>query len=424
MARKARDELKVGKGQKRKKQEKKRKRSEKDDSVLENTIVPSSDSEIEELLSARKKRTKAKTRARENKKEAKKKKESKRIRESTDSETSEDEKEAMERRRQEKKERKKRRKRESSSTSSSDSSEEEIDKFERLASIWRLDQRPEWMRKRSIVNSMPWKEIMDVRREHKEECRMNGMGDALFAADAALPTTSYKRASDNRAGKLHPASLLRLPIVEPEEYWRKLPTKREPVFRNLPLSHSNGNVVVNELTVVRMHDRTTPVTLKMLLDTNFAKRPAKDNNLIDGDWEGPTKLRGAQTALASYTAVLRNLWPQDGTPETLLQILVKYDWGGANRTDAGRAAMVEQLFNRVMIENARRAVSKKAPADYRRVKELWEEVVDCQPKATGNLEKQKGNEDNGGYNRIGRFEKNRRPTGIYHDIREKGRGRN
>jgi len=59
---------------------------------------------------------------------------------------------------------------------------------------------------------------------------------------------------------------------------------------------------------------------------------------------------------------------------------VKGDWGGASRSDAVRASMVEQLYNRTMIENAQRAVNRKAPADFRRIKELWEEVVDNQPK--------------------------------------------
>jgi len=139
----------------------------------------------------------------------------------------------------------------------------------------------------------------------------------MFAADAVLPTKKFRKGKDNRADRIHPASLLRLPVVEPKEYWALMPIRREPIFRNIQLQHCNGNVVVNELTIVRMHDRTTPVTLKMLLDTNFAKRPAKEAAAIDGDWEAPVKLRAAQTALASYTAVLRSLWPQDHTPDTL-----------------------------------------------------------------------------------------------------------
>ncbi len=141
-------------------------------------------------------------------------------------------------------------------------------------------------------------------------------------------------------------------MVEPASFWRLVPLRREPVYRDVPLRHCNGNVVVNELTVVRMHDRSTPITLKMLMDSNFAKRPGKEAAALDSEWEAPTKLRAAQAAFFSYQAVLRALWPMDATPETLGQLLVKADWGGVHRTDAARAALVETLFNRVMIENA------------------------------------------------------------------------
>ena len=180
--------------------------------------------------------------------------------------------------------------------------------------------------------------------------------------------------------RIHPASLLRLPVGEPEDYWKLVPLRREPVFRDVPLRHCNGNVVINELAIVRMHDRSTPVTLKMLVDTNFAKRPGKEAMALDSDWEAPTKLRAAQAAFFSYQAVLRALWPMDPTPETLGQILVKADWGGQHRTDAARANLVELLFNRVMIENASRAVKKTTPADYRRIKEIWDDLLELQPK--------------------------------------------
>lgn len=155
------------------------------------------------------------------------------------------------------------------------------------------------------------------------------------------------------------------------------------MFRDIPLRHCNGNVVVNELAVVRLHDRSTPVTLKMFVDSNYAKRPGRE--ALDSEWEAPTKLRAAQAALFSFQAVLRALWPLDTTPETIGHILVKADWGGAQRSDAARAALVEQLFNRVMVENANLAVRRLAPADYRRVKEIWEDILELQPKAAAHL---------------------------------------
>ncbi len=222
---------------------------------------------------------------------------------------------------------------------------------------------------------------MDVRREHKAQCKESGMGDAMFAADVQLPSKKFAEQKDNRSDRIHAASLLRLPVVEPDDFWRKVPTRREPVFRGIPLEHCIGNLVVNEIAIARLHDRCTPVTLKMFVDANFAKRPGKETEAVDGDWEAPVKLKAAQSAFFSYCAVLRALWPMDYTPEALGQLLVRTDWGGVHRTDAARAGLVELLFNRVMLENARRAVKKKSPVGFKRIKELWEELTEnWQPK--------------------------------------------
>lgn len=270
----------------------------------------------------------------------------------------------------EKASRKKKNKRKAQSSSSSNSSDTDsdecFDNFTKLAGIWKYEARPRFMQKRSVVNAMEWKEIMDTKREYREECRQNGMGESAFAADAGIRTTKFPAAKDNRKDKLHPASLLRMPITDPAEYWRKIPVKREPVYRNIPLRHCNGNVVINELAIVRMHDRSATLTLRMFMDANFAKRPGKETGAMDLDWEAPTKLRAAQSAIYSYQAVLRALWPMDTTPEAIGQLLVKMDWGGSHRQDAARATLVEQFFNRAMMENAQLAVNRSAPADYRK----------------------------------------------------------
>lgn len=121
----------------------------------------------------------------------------------------------------------------------------------------------------------------------------------------------------------------------------------------------------------------------MLHGANFAKRPTKEAAALDGDWDAPRKLRAVQTALYSHTAICRTLWPMDYTPEALGQLLVKSDWGGSARPDNLRAKMVEQLFDRVMIENASRAVKGKPPADHRRIKEVWEDIADSAGAAPG-----------------------------------------
>lgn len=74
-----------------------------------------------------------------------------------------------------------RRARSSSSSSEDSSSGSDVDHFTQLAYIWRMKNRLAFMRKRAVVNSMSWNDVMDYEWEHHEECKLNGMGKALFA---------------------------------------------------------------------------------------------------------------------------------------------------------------------------------------------------------------------------------------------------
>lgn len=277
----------------------------------------------------------------------------------------------------------------SSETDSSKDSEEDrkarkkskkkrsFDKFDKLASIWRLERRPLWLQDRQEVNEMSWREIMEVKREHeREEQREEEDGGATSLRDVGIPTTKFEKAKDNRADKIHPASMLRLPIAKLERFWRKLPLKREPVFRNMPLRRALQGHVVPTSTLTKMHDRTVPVTLKMLLDQNSFRRPARDGGKDEPDLEPTARLRNALAALWAYTAIQRQLWPMDDTPEILGLVLVKCDYGGAQRSDSVKAAIIENTFNRVMVENAQRALERLPPVDGERMKRLLEEVLE------------------------------------------------
>lgn len=142
---------------------------------------------------------------------------------------------------------------EDSSGSSSDSGD--VDHWSMLQEVWAVDNRPAMFRRKKVVRKMAWRELMEFRKEYLEECKASGKGGAMFGADPSLPVTKFKAGKDNRGSRIHPASLLRLPVVEPEEFWKKIPLRREPVFRSVPLQHCGGNIAVNELAIVRMHDR-------------------------------------------------------------------------------------------------------------------------------------------------------------------------
>lgn len=130
-----------------------------------------------------------------------------------------------------------------------------MDNWALLEEMWPVGQRPAPYRKKKVVRSLPFSELLECKRQHAEQAAREGKAVSLFGADGRLPTERFEKGKDNRRTKIHPASLVRMPIVEPDEYWDMLPVAREPVFRNVPLKHLGGESLVNELVIVRMHNR-------------------------------------------------------------------------------------------------------------------------------------------------------------------------
>ena len=93
-----------------------------------------------------------------------------------------------------------------------------VDNWEMLLEMWPLDQRPAAFRRKRVVRSMKFSDLMECRRQYKEQARMEGKGDAMFGADTKLPVQKFAAAKDDRRERFHEASMLRLPIVDPVEY--------------------------------------------------------------------------------------------------------------------------------------------------------------------------------------------------------------
>ena len=47
----------------------------------------------------------------------------------------------------------------------------------------------------------------------------------------------------------------RMPFVEPEAYYKDVPTKREQIFRHIQLAHLGAEGQIKESVIVRAHDR-------------------------------------------------------------------------------------------------------------------------------------------------------------------------
>jgi hypothetical protein len=160
--------------------------------------------------------------------------------------------------------------------------EEEIDNWTKLAPLWPVEQRPKLLQCRATVNSHSMKELMKMEKMYRNQEKKMGKADRLFAKDPALPVVKVKSGKDDRRKELHESTFFRMPTVDPEDYWGQMPTSREPIYRHIPLKHCGAENAVNELVVVRMHDRGTPVSLKMFHGKNYVKRPNAEAMSLDG----------------------------------------------------------------------------------------------------------------------------------------------
>ena len=285
---------------------------------------------------------------------------------------------------------KKKRRSPSSSDDNSSASDVEQDNWTMLADVWPVDQRPDYLRVRKNVNKRDFGQLLQFEKLFRERRKLEGKTDALFGDDGAPPTKKYKEGKDNRMTKFHDASFLRLPLAEPAAYWGSVPKRRDHVYRAIPLQHCGAENQVNEVAIIRMHDRRTPVTLKMFHGRNYSRRPLQSAEAVDGDWETPPKLRALQEAILNFTAVSQSLWPMDFTPVIVSRVLVMNNWGAAAGPDTARAALVAKFFDWLMVDNAANAAKGKPPADYRRAKEIWERAA----KSAGPGDRHHGRADN------------------------------
>jgi hypothetical protein len=174
--------------------------------------------------------------------------------------------------------------------------------------LWPVEQRPKVLQCRATVNSHSMKELMKMEKMYRSQDKKMGKADRLFAKDAVLPVVKVQGGKDDRRSKLHKSTFFRMPTVDPEEYWGQMPTSREPIYRHIPLKHCGAENAVNEVVVVRMHDRGTPVSLKMFHGKNYVKRANAEAMSLDGGWEAPLKMRFIQEALATVLWIRNDLF--------------------------------------------------------------------------------------------------------------------
>jgi hypothetical protein len=81
----------------------------------------------------------------------------------------------------------------------------------------------------------------------------------------------------------------RAPVAERDKYYEQVPVKRQHTYRRLALEHGGGNGKVSECVIVRAHDRSLPLKLKMFGSANRAQKGfgSTENKEAAQDWDSP-----------------------------------------------------------------------------------------------------------------------------------------
>jgi hypothetical protein len=137
-------------------------------------------------------------------------------------------------------------------------------KFAMLNDIWAQEDRPANLQTREDIRDYSMELLIAYKADYKKEQEARGSGTLQFGRDNKLKPKHYPAMTDDGERKFHPARFDRLPTVEPVKYMKKWSIKREPIYRHIPLRHYGIEGQVVESTVVRMHNRGTPVQLEHL----------------------------------------------------------------------------------------------------------------------------------------------------------------
>ena len=141
-----------------------------------------------------------------------------------------------------------------------------------MLGIWPLEDRPEDMTRPDIVNALSFDQMITYKTHYEALIKREGKGENVFGKDNPLPLRKFPEGLDDCAGTLHPVRFERGPVVECDKFWDQMPVKRALTYRRLALEHCGAESKISECVVVRAHDRTLPLKLKMFFSGNRAQK--------------------------------------------------------------------------------------------------------------------------------------------------------
>ena len=245
--------------------------------------------------------------------------------------------------------------------------------------IWPLEDRPEEMVNPEIVNALSFDQILKYKKHYEAQIKREGKGEGVFGRDASIPMVQFGVGEDNCMDKLHPARFQRLPVTERKKWWHLVPVKRAHTYRRLALVHAGAEGKVSECVIVRAHDRSLPLKIKMFFSSNRTQKCLGSSETKEAaqDWDSPKVFLDVQEAILNLSDIYADLWPEDDMPRVMSRVLVHHGYGAAVKgSEAERCRLILQFCDSLLRDNACRAVVREPGLSFRRAKEKWSDLVE------------------------------------------------
>jgi hypothetical protein len=194
-------------------------------------------------------------------------------------------------------------------------------KLDIMEDSWATENRPPRLQRLKALLALSLDTFMAIKKQvGKEELRKN-LGEEAFARDAKTKKIRYKAMSDDGKRRFHLARWNRQPLVPPEEYYHKIPKKRDTIVRNFPMEHLGISSQIPDIVLGYMHNRSVKVTLDNFTKSSF--KAAKGNEKAGKYADLFQLIEG----VVNYSIALHAIWPHDYTGLVILKVLTEARWG-------------------------------------------------------------------------------------------------
>ena len=92
--------------------------------------------------------------------------------------------------------------------------------------------------------------------------RSKGENVETLRKDSKPPSVTFKKSKDDGNSHLHKARFCRAPLANPKKWMKKMPQKRDHIYKNIRLEFSGCENALNDKTISSGHDRAVALQLK------------------------------------------------------------------------------------------------------------------------------------------------------------------